>query len=368
MSPSLQPAGGFFGFSLFFGCHIHLSRCRMNMPSKCPSVVRRGYIRAAPSHPYSLGDSYQSWTPLPKFLEDYIVASSKPGLQYIYLLGLISPEDDQVLEWLIDQSRPLSDEELERRGHRTCWNNRALRRGDFVVYLTRDRAKSDSGKGTLKRLAAESVAYHVLSPADIQDALQSMPGATQVDGAESLERSLDEYLLLKSDYLINQTTMVYSKWASVPHQQLTWWQSVRDGELGIPEDPVDYSVVRLRERGAGRIMRRCDCSGMHPRCPRPTDSGPQWRCSCGGRCKRRGACREGQRRTKDEGSAVANMPWVISPGIGGGREGDAIKHGTAEEMCRRLSFCVERRGDAQWLDCAKAWTSIDNFSGDWKTE
>lgn len=345
----------------------------MDTPCHIQPTIRRGYIRLEPSPPYQpktsdFGDvDLQS---LPWFLQKHIVTSPNQSLRYIYLVGLISSTDEQVLDWLIEQSSPLSDEEVEEMDRWTPRSHRRLKRCDFEVYMTREKAKSERGRALIKHLVAESITHHILSPSDIHNALESMTDAPHTADASHHDDELDRYLLfVKSDFLINQTNMDYPNWYCSTQQQSEWWRAVRDGNREIPGEKVDYSTMRLRERCAGRIRRRCDCSGMHPSCPRPTDEGPQWLCPCGGKCKRSQRCKQGWSRKSDEYRyAGFGIPCISNRSNKGDAMFEALEGVTSEELCRHLRSC--NRGGARTQDpCGiAALNSTDRFSGDWKTE
>lgn len=345
----------------------------MDTPCHVQPTIRQGYIRLRPSPEDQPRPSYfgvDDLQPLPRFLQNHIVSSLNPFLRYIYLVNLISSADEQVLDWLIEQSRPLSEEEVEEMDRWSPRSRQRLRRCDFEVYITREKAKSERGRTLRKRLVAESVKHHILSPSDIRNALESLSDALHTSDASYLEDELDRYLLfIKSDFLISQTDMDYPNWYCSTQQQCQWWRAVRDGSRELPGEKVDYSTMRLRDRCNGRIQRRCDCSGMHPRCPRPTDQGPQWLCPCGGPCKRNKRCNQGWSRKSDEyRHAGFGIPCISNTIHKGDAMFEALEGVTSEELCRHLRSC--NRGGPRTQDpcCIAALSSTDRFSGDWKTE
>lgn len=325
---------------------------------------------------------------------------ASPAPQHRYVLGHLTPDDRKLLDWLIDESRPLSPEELEGWNRQRCFRKAVrLNRSDFEIYLTRDHARSDSGQALTKRLALEKIQYRVLSPADLATKLEpitnspsSLVNVLETPGGlnnplSGQEKAMDDYLMfIRSDYLLDRNTPIYSRFSYPISYDTTWMVSVREGTPERSEDrdeKFDYSAVRLTERFAGRIQRRCDCSGAHDRCPRRTNEGPQWRCVCGGPCKRSEACRKGMDRSGHSGYVRGNArtcpPWMREPPYVLPNDGDEAwgRMTSADFSSGWLAGArygigkqgAERSDDLKALKAWKEmWVSVESFSGDWAKE
>ncbi|KAH7303461.1 hypothetical protein B0I35DRAFT_415129 [Stachybotrys elegans] len=344
-------------------------------PSAPP--VRVGYIRTITQRPlvfnkeihgrYSIEDIHG-------FFGNRLYQRPPPAPQQLYVLGILTPDDDKLLDWLIDQSRPLQPDELEKwKMYRRQGDAVRLSRRDFQVYLTRSKAKSEAGRDLIRRLHSENVECLVLSPSEIEDGLRSVVGDSlplpdAPAGGESHhpdltpeEKELDDYLMfVRSDYLIDRNTPIYSR---------AYYQCPDDRKLmseireGVPERSEDRDV-------------KFDYS-THHRCTRDKDMGVQWRCACGGSCKRNKPCKEGLGREDFNGYTWGRMnskresvdTWKGLPDKGD----KEWLHLTAAELCSRRvlegQYGFGRQGNAEaekkWKE---TWVSRTDFSGDWVKE
>ena len=361
-------------------------------------VARTAYLRAIDRESHAFHENYHFSDrigSLASFLQQRVYQLPPPAPQHLYVLSIPTPADEELLDWLLSESQPLTPKELE--DWKLCRRRRGvvrLRRSDFHVYLTRRQTKSKTGQALLKRLVSEGVTYFVMSPADVRCKLQNLSAHADVpdspsgmDTAVSLDlKALDDYLMLiRSDYLVDSNTAIYSRYQYLSPDDLSWTRAVRDG---VPErsadrdEKFDYSYDRLADRWAGRIKQRCDCSGQHHRCPRDVDSGPQWHCICGGPCKRNEACRKGMNRAGHAGYAHGRRAYGGSwptqlPNVLLNKKIHSWSSFTAEDFCSARVFGdkhgLGRQGgmsseDPKAIeDWKKLWLSVE-FSGDWKTE